>query len=56
MGFLSLNCPFFLVFVKPEKIQNFLKNGKMVISVKIRIFSRSQMTKRTPPLKSSHEI
>ena len=35
---------------------NFLKNGKMVISVKIRNFSRSQMTKRTSPLESSHEI
>ena len=36
---------------------NFLKkNGKMVISVKIRNFSRSQMTKRTSPLESSREI
>ena len=28
----------------------------MVISVKIRIFSRSRMTKRTSPLESSHKI
>ena len=39
----------------PRK-SNFLKNGKIVISVKIRNFSRSRMTKRTFPLKSSHEI
>ena len=35
---------------------NFLKNCKMVISVKIRNFSRSRMTKPTSPLESSHEI
>ena len=35
---------------------NFLKNGKIVISVKIRNFSKSQMTKRTSPLESSREI
>ena len=35
---------------------NFLKTGKMVISVKIRNFSRSQMMKRTSPLESSREI
>ena len=35
---------------------NFLKNGKMVISVKIRNFSRSRMTKWTSPLESSREI
>ena len=34
----------------------FLKNGKMVISVKIRNFSRSRMTKRTSLLESSREI
>ena len=39
----------------PRK-SNFLKKGKIVISVKIRNFSRSRMTKRTFPLKSSHEI
>ena len=33
----------------PRKF-NFLKNGRMVISVKIINFSRSQMTKRTSPL------
>ena len=32
---------------------NFLKNGKMVISVKIRNFSRSRMMKQTSPLESS---
>ena len=35
---------------------NFLKKGKMVISVKIQKFSRSRMTKRTSPLESSSEI
>ena len=35
---------------------NFLKNGKMIISVIIRNFSRSQMTKRASPLESSREI
>ena len=39
----------------PRK-SNFLKKGKIVILVKIRNFSRSRMTKRTFPLKSSHEI
>ena len=39
----------------PRK-SNFLKNGKMVILVKIQNFSRSQMTKRTSPLESSREI
>ena len=39
----------------PENF-NFLKKGKIVISVKIRNFSRSRMTKRTSPLESSHEI
>ena len=43
-------------FVKPGKILIFLKNGKMVISVKIRNFSRSWMTKWTSPLESSREI
>ena len=45
-----------IAFVKPGKITNFLKKGKMVISVKIRNFSRSWMTKRTSPLESSREI
>ena len=38
---------------------NFLKKGKIVISVKIRNFSRSRMTKRTSPLclaKSSYHV
>ena len=35
---------------------NFLKKGKMVISVKIQNFSRSQMMKWTSPLESSHKI
>ena len=39
----------------PRK-SNFLKNGKMVISVKIQNFSRSWMTKRTSTLESSREI
>ena len=39
----------------PRK-SNFLKKGKIVISVKIRNFARSRMTKRTSPLESSREI
>ena len=35
---------------------DFLRKDKMVISVKIRNFSRSRMTKRTSPLESSREI
>ena len=35
---------------------NYLKKGKYVISVKIRNYSRSRMTKRISPLESSHEI
>ena len=63
---LLLHCPmvwgiwFFLLMsmevVKPRENPNFLKNGKMVISVKIRNFSRSRMMKRTSPLESSREI
>ena len=41
---------------KTRKNSNFLKNGKLVISVKIRNFSRSRITKRTSPLEFSHEI
>ena len=39
----------------PRK-SNFLKKGEMVISIKIRNFSRSRMTKRTSPLESYREI
>ena len=39
-----------------QENSNFLKNGKIVISVKIQNFSRSRMTKRTSPLESSREI
>ena len=42
--------------VKSQENSNFLKNGKMVISVKIRNFSRSRMTKQTSLLESSREI
>ena len=41
---------------KIRENSNFLKNGKMVISVKIQNFYRSQMMKRTSPLESSREI
>ena len=41
---------------KTRKNSNFFKNGKIVILVKIRNFSRSQMKKRTSPLESSWEI
>ena len=40
----------------PGKNPDFLRKNKIVISVKIRNFSRSQMTKRTSPLESSREI
>ena len=43
-------------YVKPEKNLIFLKNGKTVISVENRKFSRSRMTKRIAPLNSSYEI
>ena len=39
----------------PENL-DFLRKGKMVISVKIRNISRSWMTKRTSPLESPREI
>ena len=42
--------------MKTPKKSNFLKNGKIVISVKIRNFSRSRMMKRTSPLESSREF
>ena len=41
---------------KIRENNNFLKKGKIVISVKIRNFSRSRMTKRTSPLKPYCEI
>ena len=41
---------------KTRENSNFLKKGKIVISIKIWNFSKSRMTKRTSPLKSSHEI
>ena len=44
-----------LICETPRK-SNLLKNGKIVISVKIRNFSRSRMTKRISPLDSSREI
>ena len=45
-----------IIVVKPEKNSIFLKNGKPVISVENRKFSRSRMTKRIAPLNSSREI
>ena len=49
---------FFLRRGKCEAPENpdFLRNDKMIISVKIKNFSRSRMTKRTSPLESSREI
>ena len=41
---------------KTRENSNFLKNDKIVISVKIRNFSSSLMMKRTSPLESSREI
>ena len=42
--------------MKPQENPIFSKMGTIVISVKIRNFSKSRMTKRTSPLKSSREI
>ena len=42
--------------MKPRENLIFSKRGKIVILVKIQNFSRSRMTKRTSPLKSSGEI
>ena len=41
---------------KTRENSNFLKNGKMVISVKTRNFFRSWMMKRASPLELSCEI
>ena len=41
---------------KTRENSNFLKKGKMVISAKIRNFSRFQMTKGTSPLGPPLEI
>ena len=41
---------------KTRENSNFLKKGKMVISVKFWNFSRSQMTKQTSALELSREI
>ena len=51
-----IKAQFTLTTVKPRENPNFLKNGKMVISIKIQIFSRSRMMKRTSPLESSLKI
>ena len=42
--------------MKPRENLNFLKNGKMVISIKMQKFSKSQMTKQTSLLELSREI
>ena len=55
-GFLTIDKETSLKTCQTRENSNFLKNGKMVISVKIRNFSRSRMMKRTSPLKSSREI
>ena len=47
--FWQLNC-------KTPENSNFLKNDKIVISVKIQNFSRFRMTKQTSSLKWSREI
>ena len=43
-------------YCKTRENSNFLKNGKIVISVKIRNFSKYRMTKQTSPLRSSRKI
>ena len=63
----SLNCFYKISIVKKKngvnayncktrENSNFLKKGKIVISVKIRNFSKSRMMKRTSSLRSSREI
>ena len=47
---------FSIVQCKTPENSNFLKNDKMVISIKIQNFSRSWMMKQTSPLESSREI
>ena len=54
LGFVTL--PAGVTSVKPRENPIFSKRDKIVISVKIRNFSRSRMTKRTSPLKSSRKI
>ena len=45
-----------IIICKTRENSNFLKKGKMVISIKIRnFFSRSRMMKQTLPLESSRE-
>ena len=41
---------------KTPENSNFQKNGKTVISIKLKKISRSRMTKRTSPLESSRKI
>ena len=52
----GLGVPSIALLVKPRENPIFLKNGKMVILVKIRKFSRSWKTKQTSLLESSREI
>ena len=47
---------FEVISVKPRENPIFSKMGKIIISVKIRNFSRSRLTKQISPLKSSREI
>ena len=54
--FLVAFTTYIIFFCKTQENSIFLKNGKMVISVKIKNFSRSRMMKRTSPLESSREI
>ena len=51
---ISINIYF--TFCKTRENFNFLKKGKMVISVKIQNFFRYRIMKRTSPLESFHEI
>ena len=53
---ITINTKGYDMDVKPEKNSIFLKNGKTVISIENRKFSKSRMTKRTTPLNSSREI
>ena len=41
---------------KTRENSNFMKNGKIVISIKTQNFSRYRMMKRISPLESSREI
>ena len=53
---LAIECNAKHSMCKTRENSNFLKKGKIIISVKIQKFSRSWMMKQTSPLESSRKI